>query len=52
MTYMEWSHVFPYIHKLKYVSSWCAHRARLCVWIALTNIRFIDESMEVQILFS
>ena len=27
----------------------CAHRARLCVWIGLTNILFIDESMAVQI---
>ena len=29
----------------------CARRARLCVWISLTNILFIDESMAVQILF-
>ena len=25
----------------------CARRARLCVWIGLTNILFIDESMAV-----
>ena len=30
----------------------CARRARLCVWIGLTNILFIDESMAVHILFS
>ena len=29
----------------------CARRARLCVWIGLTNLFFIDESMEVQIKF-
>ena len=29
----------------------CARRARLCVWIGLTNILFIDESMAVQMLF-
>ena len=29
----------------------CARRARLCVWIGLTNILFIDESMAVHILF-
>ena len=27
----------------------CARRARLCVWLGLTNILFIDESMAVQI---
>ena len=27
----------------------CARRTRLCVWIGLTNILFIDESMAVQI---
>ena len=27
----------------------CARRARLCVWIGLTNKLFIDESMAVQI---
>ena len=27
----------------------CARRARLCVWIGLTDILFIDESMAVQI---
>ena len=26
-------------------------RARLCVWIALTNILFIDESMAVPTIF-
>ena len=26
----------------------CACRVRLCVWIGLTNILFIDESMAVQ----
>ena len=26
----------------------CARRVQLCVWIALTNILFIDESMAVQ----
>ena len=29
----------------------CARRSRLCVWIGLTNILFIDESMAVQIVF-
>ena len=29
----------------------CARCARLCVWIGLTNVLFIDESMAVQILF-
>ena len=29
----------------------CARRARLCVWIGLTNILFIDESMAVQFFF-
>ena len=29
----------------------CARCARLCVWIGLTNILFMDESMAVHILF-
>ena len=29
----------------------CARCARLCVWIGLTNILFIDESMAVHIVF-
>ena len=29
----------------------CARRERLCVWIAPTNILFIDKSMAVQIIF-
>ena len=29
----------------------CARRARLCVWIGLTNILFIDESMALQIFY-
>ena len=29
----------------------CARRARLCVWIGLTNILFIDESMAVKKIF-